>query len=70
MHSLDVAHMAYVLLKTGPDCLALQLQLTQLEQFTAIIAAVCHDFAHDGFNNGYHVAQQTARFTEHGKDGV
>ena len=25
MHSLDVAHMSYVLLKTGPDCLALQL---------------------------------------------
>ena len=35
-----------------------------------MIAGVSHDFCHDGFNNGYHVARQTARFLEHGSDGV
>ena len=35
-----------------------------------MIAGVTHDFAHDGFNNGYHVALQTHRFNTHGGEGV
>ena len=56
MHSLDVSQMTYILLKTGPDCMADILELTPIEQFAILIAGVCHDFGHDGFNNGYHVA--------------
>lgn len=62
--------MTYILLKTGPDCLAVQLGITPLEHLAVIIGAVCHDYAHDGFNNGYHVAMKTQRFLDHGKDGV
>ena len=41
-----------------------------MEEFTAIIAGVCHDYAHDGFNNGWHVNKQTERFIAHGSAGV
>jgi len=34
-----------------------------------MVAAVCHDYAHDGFNNGYHVAVQSNRFGAYGADG-
>jgi len=34
------------------------------------VAAVCHDYAHDGYNNGYHAAVQSSRFSAHGADGV
>lgn len=62
MHGLDVSQMTYIILKSGPDSLASVLKLTPIEQFATIIAGVCHDFGHDGFNNGYHVARQTDRF--------
>ena len=55
MHCLDVAQMSHILLKTGPDCIVMQLKLSHLEQFATIIACLCHDYAHDGFNNAYHV---------------
>ena len=70
MHCLDVAQMSHILLKTGPDCIVMQLKLSHLEQFATIIACLCHDYAHDGFNNAYHVNGQTERFITHGKDGV
>ena len=70
MHSLDVAQMTYILLKTGPDAMADLLELTPIEQFAILIAGVSHDYGHDGYNNGYHVAMQTERFTEHGGDAV
>ena len=62
--------MTYILLKTGPDCLALQLEITPLEHVAVIMGAVCHDYAHDGFNNAYHVNNATQRFLDHGKVGV
>lgn len=36
-------------------------ELTNLDQVALIIAALCHDFAHDGFNNAYHVNANTPR---------
>ena len=69
LHNLDVAQMAYLLMQNGPDCFAIQLRLTHLEQFAIVIAALCHDYAHDGFMNSYHVAQETQRFLEHGESG-
>lgn len=59
LHNLDVAQMTYLLLSNGPDCFAIQLRLSPLEQFAIIIAALCHDYAHDGFTNSYHVLQET-----------
>ena len=59
MHCLDVAQMTYILMRTDSDCFADQLDLSHLEQFSVTLAALCHDFGHDGFNNGYHVAAQS-----------
>ena len=70
MHGLDVAQMTYILLETGSDCLYQQLELGPIDRMALIIAAVCHDFRHDGFNNGYHVATHSARFETHGSEGV
>ena len=36
-------------------------ELNSLDTLAIIIAAVCHDFGHDGFNNGYHVNAVTDR---------
>mmetsp|Transcript_27202 Transcript_27202/g.36346 ORF Transcript_27202/g.36346 Transcript_27202/m.36346 type:complete len:83 (-) Transcript_27202:654-902(-) len=70
MHCLDVAQMTYILLQTGDDCLSKQLKLSALEQAAAIIGAACHDYGHDGYNNGYHVKVQSERFALHGETGV
>jgi len=34
------------------------------------MAASCHDFGHDGLNNGFHVKTQSERFAAHGADSV
>lgn len=36
-------------------------QLNYLDQVSAVIAALCHDYDHDGFNNTYHVNFVTDR---------
>ena len=37
------------------------IQLTYLDMVSALTAAACHDFDHDGFNNTYHVNFLTER---------
>ena len=44
--------------------------LTPLDIFSTLFAAFCHDYQHDGFNNGYHVATKSERFRLYGADGV
>lgn len=36
-------------------------ELDHLDQVAALIAACCHDYNHDGFNNAYHVNAITTR---------
>lgn len=62
--------MTYILLKTGPDCLSVQLALSPLDHIAVISAALSHDYAHDGFNNGYHTTTQSERFRIHGNIAV
>lgn len=59
MHGVDVAQMANIFLIKGK-----LIQLAELEHMDImafLVAAVCHDFGHDGFNNGYHVNAFTDR---------
>jgi HD superfamily phosphohydrolase len=28
--------------------------LTEIDMFSVLVAALCHDLGHDGFNNQYH----------------
>jgi hypothetical protein len=36
-------------------------ELNSIDILSIILAAACHDFGHDGFNNGYHVNAITDR---------
>ena len=52
IHGVDVCQMTNVLLYDGG--IASIMKVDCLDEFAALIAAVSHDFKHDGFNNGYH----------------
>jgi hypothetical protein len=53
IHGLDVMQFSYlVLTKFGLIKMA---SLTSLDILSTLVAAACHDFGHDGFNNVYHV---------------
>ena len=53
LHGTDVAQMMLIFLKKGG--LQQLANLNQLDLLSIVIGSVCHDFAHDGFNNAYHV---------------
>lgn len=36
-------------------------ELDDLDAVSLLIAGVCHDFGHDGYNNAYHVNAMTPR---------
>ena len=59
LHGLDVAQMLYMMIKEGK--LAEVAQLNHLDLVSALTASACHDYAHDGFNNAYHVNFMTDR---------
>lgn len=61
--------MTYVILN-GEDGLAAKISLTPLDCLSAMIAAACHDFKHDGFTNGWHAAKETDRFQMFGNEGT
>ena len=49
----------YLLIYQGK--LAQMAELNYLDLVSAVTAAACHDYDHDGFNNGYHVNFMTNR---------
>ena len=49
----------YMFIKDGD--LANLAQLNYLDMVSAITAAACHDYDHDGYNNAYHVNFMTDR---------
>ena len=38
-----------------------RLKLNKLDTLSCLLASVCHDLGHDGFNNVYHVNAMTDR---------
>lgn len=59
LHGADVAQMLYLMVsKGGLNSMA---QLNYLDLVAMITAGACHDFAHDGFTNVYHVNFMTDR---------
>lgn len=36
-------------------------ELDNIDSVSLMIAAACHDYAHDGYNNGFHVNMNTMR---------
>lgn len=65
IHGFDVAQMAYIILN-GSDGFRVLLKLQPLDELAVLIAAYCHDYKHDGFNNGYHEIINSERFKDHG----
>lgn len=59
LHGSDVAQMVYIMLTKGK--LIENMELGHMDVMSLLVAAVCHDFAHDGFNNAYHVNANTNR---------
>ena len=41
--------------------LSKKLELNKLDEFSMMMAALCHDLGHDGLTNGYHVNAFTKR---------
>jgi len=67
-HGADVAQMMYMFILHGN--LGKVAQLNYLDLVSAITAAACHDFAHDGFTNGYHVNFVTDRAIRYHDEAV
>ena len=68
MHGMDVLQMSYLFLTQGQ---VLQFaQLTELDALSVCISAICHDFGHDGFTNGYHVATISDRAIRYSDQSV
>jgi len=59
LHGADVAQMMHIMIKQAD--LATVANLNYLDLVSAITAAACHDYEHDGFNNSYHVNFMTDR---------
>ena len=53
IHGADVLQMMFVILKQGG--LQTLAELNELDLLSVAISCVCHDYAHDGLNNAYHV---------------
>jgi len=53
LHGADVMQFCYVVMKKSK--LVKAADLNDLDVFSALVAAACHDFGHDGYTNQYHV---------------
>ena len=59
IHAADVLQMAALLLVQGN--VRAFARLTDLDVLSVVVASICHDYGHDGFNNAYHVNAITER---------
>lgn len=59
IHGADVLQVTFYFLTVG-DLIKIT-EATQLDLISVVIAAVCHDFKHDGFNNAFHINAMTER---------
>lgn len=60
LHGSDVAQHCHYVLKT--QNLARYAEFSDVDVLSLLVAALCHDVGHDGFNNKYHVVTQSDRF--------
>ena len=65
MHAADVLQMVYVFLTQG-EMLSFA-QFSELDLISLVVSSVCHDYGHDGMNNGFHVnsiSEKAIRFSD------
>lgn len=53
VHGADVMQFCYLILKQSKVIEVAS--LNDLDVFSTVVAAACHDFGHDGYTNMYHV---------------
>jgi len=68
IHGADVLQMMFIIIKQG-DLLAIG-DLNELDLLSILIGCVCHDFAHDGLNNAYHVNSISERAIRYNDQSV
>lgn len=68
LHGCDVAQHCHFVIKT--QGLGKYAQFNNFDTLALIVAALCHDVKHDGFNNRYHVMAYTQRFQMYGDASV
>lgn len=68
LHGSDVAqHCHYILHSQNLGKLA---KFDQVDTLSLLVAALCHDIGHDGFNNKFHVITESDRFLMYGDTHV
>lgn len=68
LHGSDVAQHCHYILKT--QNLAKFAQFNDMDTLAMLVAALCHDVDHDGFNNKYHVVVNSQRYQMYGEASV
>jgi hypothetical protein len=68
LHGADVAQFMFLLIQDAH--LGKMASLRYMDLFCALIAAVCHDYDHDGFNNAFHVNIMSARALRYHDESV
>ena len=68
IHAVDVLQMSYLLLNQGE--IIKFATLSELDVLSVVVASVCHDYDHDGFNNAYHVNAITERAIRYSDQSV
>lgn len=68
LHGADVAQFMFILYK---ECnLDVVASLSYFDSVCTLIAAVCHDYGHDGFTNTYHVNKMSSRALRYHDEAV
>jgi hypothetical protein len=68
LHAADVMQMCFLMMMNGG--IVEGAHLNSIDILSIILAATCHDFGHDGFNNGYHVNAITDRAIRYSDQSV
>jgi hypothetical protein len=68
MHGSDVAqHVNLILMNQG---MIKQASFNDLDTLSLLVAALCHDVQHDGYNNRYHVVTKSPLCQMYGEEHV
>lgn len=68
LHGADVAQHVHFILHT--QNMGKYAHFNDLDTISILVAALCHDVDHDGFNNKYHVVTNSLRYQMYGDANV
>jgi 3',5'-cyclic-nucleotide phosphodiesterase len=68
LHGSDVAQHCNFILKT--QNLGKYVEFNKLDTLSVLVAALCHDVDHDGFNNSYHLNTKSPHYQKYGEQQI